>query len=40
MRERLRKDMTIKDILIDLFEQCLSPHPSANEVRLEPVMTA
>lgn len=31
VRERLRKDMTIKDILIDLFEQCLSPHPSANE---------
>ena len=32
VRERLRKDMTIKEILADLFEQCLSPHPSANEV--------
>ncbi len=32
VRERMRKEMSLKDILIDLFEQCLSPHPSANEV--------
>lgn len=31
VRERMRKQMTLKDILVDLFEQCLSPHPSANE---------
>ena len=32
VRERLRRDMGIREILADLFEQCLSPHPSANEV--------
>ena len=37
VRERLRRDMGIREILADLFEQCLSPHPSANEVGSHPL---
>jgi len=29
--ERLKKGVALKDILSDLFDACLSPHPSANE---------
>mmetsp|Transcript_7162 Transcript_7162/g.13858 ORF Transcript_7162/g.13858 Transcript_7162/m.13858 type:complete len:320 (+) Transcript_7162:45-1004(+) len=29
--ERLKKGMPLKEILSDLFDACLSPHPSANE---------
>ncbi len=30
--ERLKKGMDLKTILSEVFDACLSPHPSANEV--------
>ena len=32
--KKMREGLDLKDILSDLFDHCLSPHPSANEVRV------
>jgi serine/threonine protein phosphatase PrpC len=31
VREMLKTNMPLKDILSEIFDACLSPHPSANE---------
>jgi hypothetical protein len=34
---KMKEGKELKEILSDLFDHCLSPHPSANEVLLAPL---